>query len=224
MSENQPATPPTEKPSVADKMYPDQGSKETPAVTPPTAKVEDVKAGEVPPAKPADGEKPKEGSAPEVKPEVPAKYDLKLPKDSPLSQAQLEAVSSYAKEKGLTNEQAQEVLDRDSIVATNILKEQQTQFDATLETWKTAIRNDKEFGGSHLNESLILAKSVVDRFASPELKAELDATGYGNHPELMRFLVRIGKASDNAKLVQPGAPQVPVKTSVAERFYPSTKN
>jgi hypothetical protein len=136
-----------------------------------------------------------------------------------LNEAQVAEVTSYAKEKGLTNDQAQSVLDRDSAVVAGILKEQATKFDAEVEGWKTAVHTDSELGGKHLNESVLLSKTVLEKFGSKALRDELNATGFGNHPELMRLLVRIGKASEAAKLVQPNAPQVPVKISRADKFY-----
>src|SRR5688572_20896218 len=62
-----------------------------------------------------DGNKDKQVEAPkEQKPVVPEKYDLKLPEGSLLEAAQMEKISAYAKEKGLSNEQAQELLEREN--------------------------------------------------------------------------------------------------------------
>lgn len=33
---------------------------------------------------------------------------------------------------------------------------------------------------------------VVERFMSPALREELRITGYGDHPELVRFLAKVG--------------------------------
>ena len=224
MPENNTAPAPTETKSVADKMYPQSTPAEAPAPAADPAKpVDAAKPGEAPAV--ADGTKPVEGSTTGEKPAVPAKYELKLPEGSPLDPAQLEAVSAYAKEKGLTNEQAQEVVNRDSSVISNVLKEQQTQFDAEVKGWQDAIAADKEIGGTNLTETVLLTKATLERFATKEFIAELDRTKMGNHPELMRFLVRVGKASAPAKLVQPNAPQVPTEVSRAEKFYgPSAKN
>ena len=60
--------------------------------------------------------------------------------------------------------------------------------------WPDAIAADPEIGGVNQPAAVAAARSVVLRYATPELIAELTASGYGNHPGLVKFLARIGKA------------------------------
>ena len=55
-------------------------------------------------------------------------------------------------------------------------------------------RADKEFGGEKLDENLAIAKTALDKFATPEFTKLLNDTGLGNHPEVLRVFVRAGKA------------------------------
>jgi hypothetical protein len=160
----------------------------------------------------------------EVKKVEEAKFDLKLPEKTVLEQAHLDAVTSYAKEKGLTPEQAQEILNRDSQLVSSYVDRQQKQFEAQIESWVKETQSDKELGGNTFKESVHLADQVVKKFGSPELIEGLRATGFGNHPELIRLLTRIGKSIDNDKLILAGSNGAGGKRSMEDIFYGSTKN
>ena len=72
------------------------------------------------------------------------------------------------------------------------------------------------------NESIELSKRVIDKFGSQELKQQLDATGFGNHPELVRIFSKIGKAMGDDKLVIVNRQDQPKKT-LAEKMYGDNK-
>ena len=80
---------------------------------------------------------------------------------------------------------------------------------------------DKEFGGDKLNENLALASKAMDAFATPELKQVLDQTGLGNHPELIRAFVRVGRQISEDRLVPGGSMPVGDSRTIAERLYPN---
>jgi hypothetical protein len=63
---------------------------------------------------------------------------------------------------------------------------------------------------------------VVARFGSDSLKAELSKTGYGNHPEMVRLLTRIGKAMAPDQLVLPGTQAGGTQKSAADVLYGSS--
>lgn len=156
--------------------------------------------------------------AKEEKPVVPEKYDLKLPKDSALSEAHLEKLSVYAKEKGLSNEQAQSLLERESqAVSDYVTNLKETQSKMT-ETWFEQAKGDKEIGGEAFKQNAELAKRVVSRFGTDDFKKELNKTGLGNHPELLRVFSRIGKAMSEDQLVIPGV-QAGGKKSIESLLY-----
>lgn len=151
-------------------------------------------------------------------PAVPEKYDLKLPDGTTLDQSAIERVASYAKEKGLSQEMAQAVLEREHLAVDSYAKALDSQFTAVKEEWKQSGFKDKEIGGEAYKENAELAKRVVTKFASEEFAKILDESGYGNHPELIRTFLRIGKAMAEDKLVMPGA-QAGGKKSAEELFY-----
>ncbi len=132
---------------------------------------------------------------------VPETYSLKVPEGSVLSQAQVEAVSLFAKEKGLSNDEAQLALEQRSIAAADFAKTQTDSFEAVKGQWLEECKTDKDFGGDKLPETVRHAKVAVERYF-PEIKAELDRTGLGNHPGLLRGMARIGREMGSDTLVQ----------------------
>lgn len=151
----------------------------------------------------------------EAAPVVPEKYDLKLSEGSLLDAAVVSKVSDYAKSLGLTNEQAQAVLVEREEAVTSYVEERKTN-------WASQAQQDKEIGGEGLAKNLELSRRVLDRFAGPELKAELDRYGYGNSPEVIRLLTRIGKAMSDDTLVVKGT-QGAGRPPIEQRLYPNHK-
>ncbi len=165
---------------------------------------------EVPPVKPED------------KPVVPEKYDLKLPEGSQLPPAHVEKLASLAKERGLSQDEAQAMLDRDSGLISSYAKEQQDQFKKQSDTWKAEFVADKEFGGEKATENVELAHRVVKRFADDKFVQELERSGLGDHPDLLRTFARIGKEMSEDRLRMPNTQGGGgVKKSAEETFYPN---
>ena len=165
-------------------------------------------------------------SAPEVKVETkveakadaPDKYELKLPENSVLDTSAVERISAYAKQKGLTNDQAQMLLERESDAVSKFRQDQVENLKTQSETWKSELVKDKEFGGEAFNKNAELAKRVVEKYASKEFVETLESTGLGNHPELVRVFFRIAKAFGEDSFVVPGA-QGASKKDLADVFY-----
>lgn len=188
-------------------------------------------------AKPAEGaapvqppvEKSGEGKPQAEKPEsaksvVPEKYELKLPDGSPLESAYLEKIASYAKEQGLSQEAAQKLLERDSSLLTDYRQRQTESLDQMRAQWLESSKADKEIGGDALPKNVELAKRVVDRFGTESFKKAINETGYGDHPELVRLLSKIGKAMSEDQLVMPGAQSGGNRSQdIADRLYGTSK-
>jgi hypothetical protein len=181
-----------------------------------TKKTEGTEAG-----KTAEGTKTTEPKAEEKKPEVPEKYDLVPPKDSKLDQKHLDAVGVFAKENKLTQEQAQSLLNRDHALISAREKAQLDAFNHQADVvWVDQLKADKEIGGDNFPKNAELAKRVVAKFGSDSLKNELNRSGFGNHPELVRLLVRVGKSMGEDSFETHGAAASGEK-SAAELLYPN---
>lgn len=135
----------------------------------------------------------------EKKPEgAPESYEFKAPEGTQFDDAVIGAFSEVAKELNLPQDQAQKVLDK---MAPVIAARQAEQFQAARTEWAEAAKTDKEFGGEKLTENLGMAKKALDTFATPELRALLEESGLGNHPEVIRMFYRTGKAISEDRFV-----------------------
>lgn len=151
---------------------------------------------------------------------APEKYDLKLPEGSKLDPKHTEAIAAFAKERGLSQEDAQALLERDN----NISKAQQQKdladFKTHVDAFVPLAQADKEIGGEKFKENVEIASQAVKFFGNDALKKLFDDTGYGNHPEVLRVFYKVGKAMQNDKSVVITTPPAPVK-STAEKWYPN---
>ena len=151
----------------------------------------------------AAAEEPKaENDKPEGAPEEYT--DFTAPEGVELDTEMLSSFKEFAKADNLSQAQAQKYID----LATGIVANQQDAFsNAMTETvagWREASVSDKEFGGAQLQASMQIAATARDRFASPELKTYLNESRLGDHPEVLRMFVNIGKAISEDTFVQSG--------------------
>ena len=131
----------------------------------------------------------------QVKPEgAPEKYEFNMKvADAPdeLDPDVITAFGEVAKELDLPQDAAQKVLDK---VAPVIQAKQAKVLEQVKTDWANDSQADKEFGGENLDANLEVAKSALDAFGNDALKSLLQETGFGNHPEIIRFMYRAGKA------------------------------
>lgn len=153
---------------------------------------------------PADGDKPAEKpDGKEQKQEgAPEKYEFKPAEGQELDSAALEQFEPIARELNLSNEQAQKMVD---LYGTKILpmvqQKQAEAWQAQTEQWAADVKADKEIGGDKLTANLSAAQRALDLFGTPELKTYLNDTGLGNHPDLVKAFVKIGKAMSEDGMV-----------------------
>lgn len=121
-----------------------------------------------------------------------------------LDQDALGEFKALAGEAKLSQEQAQKVVDLGVKMQQKWAADQSKAMQAARDQWAQASNTDKEFGGEKLAENLSVAKTALDKFGSPELKQLLNDSGLGNHPEIIRFFYRAGKAISNDRIVSGG--------------------
>ena len=101
------------------------------------------------------------------------------------------AFGEVAKELDLPQDAAQKVIDK---VAPVMQARQAKMVEQVREDWANESKADQEFGGENLNANLEIAKSSLKEFGTDALKSLLQESGLGNHPEVIRFMYRAGKA------------------------------
>lgn len=173
-----------------------------PAPAPSETPKEEPKPKQEPEAGPGDA--PKHGNEPEKKPDgekppervVPEKYELKLGEGSYLHPEALKRLETYAKSEKLTQEEAMD-----------LVKIQEADVSAAIADRKqqllTEAMSDKEIGGEHLKENVMLAKRFLDKHGSEELRKEFDRYGHGNHKEMIRLFSKLERQFGNDKAEMP---------------------
>ena len=162
-------------------------------------------------ASPASAKAEADPAKPEGAPEA---YEFKTPEGVTFDESVIGSFSEVAKELNLPQDKAQLVLDK---MAPVLAERQVAQFEAVKAQWAEASKTDKEFGGDKLSESLATAKKALDTFGTPELRTLLDESGFGNNPEVIRFMARAGKAISEDRFV--GGRASPAQNSGAQSLY-----
>jgi len=155
---------------------------------------------------------------PPVKPQgAPEKYEFANPEKTPVDPVVLERYAEVARELNLPQEQAQKVIDK---IAPALAERQAEQIKAAQTSWLESTQSDKEIGGAELQANVAIAQRALSQFGTPELKTLLDQSGLGNHPELIRLLVRAGKMISEDTVVT-GRETNPA--NALAKLYPSKK-
>ena len=133
------------------------------------------------------------------KPAAPEKYEFAAPEGQELDANALSVFEPIAKELGLTQEQAQKLVD----IYPQIQQQQAEAWSKQIAEWGEQVKADKEIGGDKFEASVGLAQRALDQFGNPELREYLQASGLGNHPALVRFCAKVGKSMAEDSFVVP---------------------
>lgn len=169
----------------------------------------------------------KTDDATSAKPEraAPEKYEFKMPEGTTLDSEILAEFESTARELKMPQEEAQTMLAK---LAPKIAERQAQQsaqqmaeqVEQASTTWTEASKADKEFGGEKLTENLALGEKALAAFGTPVLRQMLAESRFGNHPEVIRFMVRAGKALSEDNRFVTGA-KTPASKDAASTLYPN---
>lgn len=135
----------------------------------------------------------------EKKPAAPEKYEFSAPEGQELDANALSVFEPIAKELGLSQEQAQKLVD----IYPQIQQQQAEAWSKQVADWGEQVKADKEIGGDKFNASVGAAQRALDQFGNTELREYLNASGLGNHPALVRFCAKVGKAMAEDTFVVP---------------------
>ena len=120
------------------------------------------------------------------------KYTLTMPEGVEVDTELLDAVSPEFKSLGLTTKQAQALTDKFVAIQTERAKKQGEGWSKTVEGWIGEAKADPDMGGAKWDATVKVAVKAVDTLGTPALKDYLTASGGGNHPELIRFMAKVG--------------------------------
>lgn len=204
---------------------PDGSLKEPTATTPAQSVKPEVKVE----AKP-DGEKKPEAAA-----GPPEKYEFKAAEGKELDAKVVEAVTPIFKELGLSQDQAQKLVDFQAARDVEAAKSMETLVTETRNGWREQIAKDPVLGDGKDNLKPEVRANVAKALGSlpPEAKDAVikafDLTGGGDHPAIVAAMNHFGKLLSEGTSVRGGgpstegqrSPSAPARPSLAQALYPN---
>lgn len=142
--------------------------------------------------KPADDGKGKKSDDPLDAVPEDGKYSLTMPEGVEVDKELLDALSPRLKAKGYTHREAQELADEFIKVQTEQHKTRMKEWGETVSGWVDEAKADKEIGGTKFDGTVKNAQRFLTVHGTPELREYLNASGGGNHPELIRVFAKAG--------------------------------
>lgn len=185
---------------------------------------DDAPVDEAPAADPAADDKPAE---PEGAPEA---YDLKAPEGSTFDADAFKLAEPVLRDLNLSNEAAQKLADVFPSIVEQVSKAGNAQLLASVadqrRAWAEEAKADEEIGGANFKANLETSAAALDKLGfekgSP-FRVLLNDSGLGNHPDMIRAFVRIGKAIGEDSNFVRGDAAAPIETNIARILYPNDK-
>lgn len=160
-----------------------------------------------------------DGEGDQDNPDAYADFDMQ--EGFEVNEALLEAAVPLFQELGLTQEQAQKLVDfqTDQVKASS--QSQTDAFNEMVQGWQADAMVDSEFGGDAFEQNASIAQEAVAKFGTPELKELLNDHGLGNHPEMIRFMWKVGTLTKEDSL-DPSDPLNPEQDRL-KMLYPNDR-
>ncbi|OUO94729.1 hypothetical protein [Cloacibacillus sp. An23] len=137
-------------------------------------------------------------------PEVPERYELKMPDGWTLDEEGLAELTPIMHELKASNEQVQAVADL-YIRRMSAARERQMAAEReTVKSWREELKNDAEIGGAKYEENLASVKKMLIKYGSEDFYNYLDDSGLGNYPPFVKVMVKIARELEDDRFV-PGA-------------------
>lgn len=149
------------------------------------------------------------------------KYDLKMPDGIEVDQELLDAISPKFVAKKFTRSEAQEFVDEFTKVQQARAKQRGEDWANTVQGWVDSAKKDKDIGGDRWGSTVSSATRAIAKLGTPELKEYLDASGGGNHPELIRFMAKVGALIREDRPAGDGAGGSGGPADPAHRLFPN---
>lgn len=181
-------------------------------------------ANPTPPTEP----KPPEAKTPEPKPDaksvVPEKYEFKAPEGLTLDEATITEASAVFKELGLTNDQAQKLVDLQGKLTKTSAEAPYKAYDAMREGWQAEVKADKEIGHILPKVKETIGKAL-DTLGDPALiasfKEGMNLTGAGDHPAFVKAFYKLALSVVEGSHVSGKGPSPHGQTSSGTNERPS---
>jgi hypothetical protein len=170
-------------------------------------------------------------------------FDLTVPDGFEISDQGKTDFAKWINELGIPKDKHQAILDKHLTELSSSMGGSREQIDAMHQGWAKESMNDKEFGGSNLNENIAGARKTMNSFSQPATDAEgkavlhqegtmkgqqmteiellLNQTGMGNHPAMIRVFHRVKQVLSEDHFVRGDMKPNELKKTDAEVMYPT---
>lgn len=138
---------------------------------------------------PAPAAAPAAAPAPAA-PQPPADYTLTAPEGVSFDDTTVAEIKASLRQAGASQEQAQAAF---AAYANGVKTVNERAAQAARAAAEKALRADPEFGGENYERTLADAKGVVAALGGEDLAKELEATGLGNSPALIKTLAKLAR-------------------------------
>lgn len=183
--------------------------------TPPAEGQPAAPQGEGQPAAPTGEQQPQGEPAQPQGEAQPIDFDSLVPEGAVIDEQTATDFKAVAKELNMTQDQAKTLIGLQARLYQSQAEAQQQQ----VETWANQVREDREIGGEKLQQNLTVAQKAIREFGDESLVSLLNESGLGNHPALVRFALKVGKALGSDTFVS-GAQGAAAPSDPASRLFP----
>lgn len=143
--------------------------------------------------------------------------DLEVPEGFTVDPAVLDEFADKIRDMGLSQAQAQELVD----LQVRTGQAQLAEHARIREAWVSELKVDPEYGGAAFERTVRDARTVMRRFdADGQVLDVLVNSGFGDNPAIIKMLARIKRSMSEDQFVsERGGGRLPEK-SLAERLWP----
>lgn len=140
-----------------------------------------------------------EGDEDNTVPEGDAKYEFALPDGLEVDEVLAETMTPLLKDLKIGKADANKMAEALTSYMQGQADAMVSDYVKQVETWTEAAKSDKELGADW-NKTVAVANNALQKFGTPEMTQALAETGMSNHPEMIRFMLRVAKATGNDTL------------------------
>lgn len=143
-----------------------------------------------------------------------SQYAFSMPEGYEINQDMLALANPVFAELGLSQEQAQKLVD----VYVNSIQKQVESTQQNAAQMQETVRKDPELGGDKFDSSIALANKAAKAYFEPGFIEVLKDYGLGNHPEIIRGLKRVAERHLTEDIPGGGKPPAQERSRI-ERLY-----
>ena len=132
--------------------------------------------------------------------------DFKIAEQLQVDEEIMTLAKDTFKEMGLTQEQAQKLIDLQNSLAlkqdATLTKTVEAETQKLIDKWEAAVRADEELGGADLGEKMKIARSAATKLGCEDALMVISEARLSSNPAILRLLYRAGLALSEGAYVQ----------------------